>query len=216
MECRTSKRRQYIVDHYNVVPVAHLQLLSGQTKRSDAGAIIKNDYYIFIASEKNSDEKHCIQCGKEAYRHFLELLNHKGLPLFNPLTTNNIIQEDNVVTDLQQNNIHNNNREWDATARQLYNTIMWLIIAWNAKPDTTLFKAKDSILKYKYRTPFDKRIIAINNIIKKDYNKRTLSQIIGEFRSHNDIREDMCQFDLLTAVIENTVDTNGNVEKSYF
>ena len=47
MECRSEERRQYIVDNYNVVPVAHIQLLNGQTKHSDAGQTIENDYYIF-------------------------------------------------------------------------------------------------------------------------------------------------------------------------
>ena len=30
MECRSEERRQYIVDNYNVVPVAHIQLLNGR------------------------------------------------------------------------------------------------------------------------------------------------------------------------------------------
>lgn len=41
MECRSEERRQYIVDNYNVVPVAHIQLLNGQTKHSDAGQTIE-------------------------------------------------------------------------------------------------------------------------------------------------------------------------------
>ena len=52
MECRSTERRQWIVDNYNVVPVAHIQLLAGQTKHSDAGAMIENDYYIFHAIDK--------------------------------------------------------------------------------------------------------------------------------------------------------------------
>ena len=47
MECRSTERRQWIVDNYNVVPIAHIQLLAGQTKHSDAGSMIENDYYIF-------------------------------------------------------------------------------------------------------------------------------------------------------------------------
>lgn len=49
MECRSTEKRQWIVRNYNVEPVAHIQLLKGQTKHSDAGAIIENDYYIFHA-----------------------------------------------------------------------------------------------------------------------------------------------------------------------
>lgn len=41
MECRSTERRQWIVDNYNVVPIAHIQLLAGQTKHSDAGSMIE-------------------------------------------------------------------------------------------------------------------------------------------------------------------------------
>ena len=85
MECRSPKRRQWIVDNYNVVPVAHIQLLTGQTKHSDAGAMIENDYYIFHATDKVSGKREIIQCGMGAARDFLRLIGHEGLPLFNPL-----------------------------------------------------------------------------------------------------------------------------------
>lgn len=57
MECRSEERRQYIVNNYNVVPVAHIQLLNGQTKHSDAGQTIENDYYIFEATSKANGKK---------------------------------------------------------------------------------------------------------------------------------------------------------------
>ena len=63
MECRSEERRQYIVDNYNVVPIAHIQLLNGQTKHSDAGQTIENDYYIFEAISKANGKKEIIQCG---------------------------------------------------------------------------------------------------------------------------------------------------------
>ena len=48
MECRSAERRQWIVNKYDVVPVAHIQLLANQTKHSDAGAMIENDYLFFM------------------------------------------------------------------------------------------------------------------------------------------------------------------------
>ena len=85
MDCRSEEKRREIVKAYNVKPVAHLQLLSGQKKHSDAGQIIKNDYYIFEAVHKITCKKEIIQCGMGAARDFLRLLNSEGLPLFNPL-----------------------------------------------------------------------------------------------------------------------------------
>lgn len=52
MNCRGTATRQRIVKEYNVKPVAHIQLLAGQTKHSDAEAIIKEEYYIFNAERK--------------------------------------------------------------------------------------------------------------------------------------------------------------------
>ena len=88
MDCRSTERRQWIIDNYNVVPDVHAQLLANQTKYSDAGSIIKNEYYIFRATNKVSGENEVIQCGMGAARDFLRLLKHKGLPLFNPLHGN--------------------------------------------------------------------------------------------------------------------------------
>lgn len=62
MECRSTERRQWIVNKYDVVPVAHIQLLVNQTKHSDAGAMIENDYYIFYATDKASGKRETIQC----------------------------------------------------------------------------------------------------------------------------------------------------------
>ena len=85
VECRSTEKRQWIVKNYNVEPVAHIQLLAGQTKHSDAGATIEKDYYIFEAVHKVNGKEEVIQCGMGASRDFLKLLNHEGLPLFNPL-----------------------------------------------------------------------------------------------------------------------------------
>ena len=68
-----------------LVPKAHIKLLANQQKHSDAGATIEDEYYVFIAESKIDGKKEVIQCGMGAARDFLELINHKGLPLFNPL-----------------------------------------------------------------------------------------------------------------------------------
>ncbi|MDE6852187.1 MAG: hypothetical protein K2J67_06825 [Lachnospiraceae bacterium] len=53
MDCRSTEKKRWIIENYNVIPVAHIQLLAGQTKHSDAGKIINNDYYIFKAKNKS-------------------------------------------------------------------------------------------------------------------------------------------------------------------
>ena len=59
MECRSTERRQWIVNKYDVVPVAHIQLLANLTKHSDAGAMIENDYYIFMRPIRKVEKRDC-------------------------------------------------------------------------------------------------------------------------------------------------------------
>lgn len=217
MDCRSTERRQWIVNNYNVVPVAHIQLLAGQVKHSDAGAIIENDYYIFEATNKLNDKKEIIQCGMGAARDFLKLINHKGLPLFNPL--HGMGGVGNHGGGNQRD--HGDGRTevvWNPVAKQLYNAIMWLIIAWDAKPGTPLFEFRSDILKYKEHKPYDGKVKRVNSTIQNGGRGRTLTEIIDGFRLDNDVRDEMCQFDLLVGVINNMTDKEGNPMglQSYF
>lgn len=69
MKCRGRQVREQIVEEYRVIPKAHIKLLAGQTKRSDAEADITDEYYIFEAISYNG-EKEIIQCGMGAARLF--------------------------------------------------------------------------------------------------------------------------------------------------
>lgn len=82
MNCRGHETRQRIVRDFEVQPKAHIKLLANQQKHSDAGATIEDEYYVFIAESKIDGKKEVIQCCMGAARDFLELINHKGLPLF--------------------------------------------------------------------------------------------------------------------------------------
>lgn len=210
MNCRGTQTRERIVRDYQVTPVAHIKLLAGQTKRSDAEANIDNEYYIFEAVAPNGEKK-IIQCGMGAARHFLRLLNHEGLPLFNPLHVSRNVGGTRGV----RGNV-NQEQNWNQTAKQLYNAIMWLIIAWNAEPTTLLYEFRKDILEYYDREPFDWKIKRVNTVIKDGGKGRTLTEIINDFRNENNIRDDMCQFDRLNNVINGMQDQEGNPIRSFF
>ena len=215
MECRSTEKRPWIVQNYNVEPVAHIQLLAGQTKHSDAGATIEKDYYIFEAVHKVNGKKEVIQCGMGASRDFLKLLNHEGLPLFNPL------HGDGGNDGEHRGDGTGGRREqekWNSTAKQLYNAIMWLIIAWDAKPGTPLFEFRSDIVKYKRFEPFGWKVKRVNSAIQSGGKGKTLTEIIDGFRQNNDVRDDLCQFDLLIGIINNYTDQDGNPihMQSYF
>lgn len=208
MKCRGRKVREQIVENYQVIPVAHIKLLAGQTKRSDAEADISDKYYIFEAIDSNGKKK-IIQCGMGAARDFLNLLKHDGLPIFNPLHIDRNVGEHGGANPGLDGS-ENQGQNWNQTARQLYNAIMWLIIAWDANPGTPLFEFRDDIIKYHYLEPFDWKVKRVNTAIQKGGHGRTLTEIINSFRNENNIRDDVCQFNLLIDVINNMTDSDGN------
>lgn len=205
MECRSTERRQWIVDNYDVVPVAHIQLLAGQSKHSDAGATIENDYYIFHATDKVDGRREIIQCGMGAARDFLRLTGHEGLPLFNPLHG-----EGGAGGHGGENPGGRRVAEvWNPIAKQLYNAIMWIIVIIDAKPDTPIFEIREEVYGLKDKAPFPSRVRAVNTIIRKNFGGRTLTEAIDELRANNNVRDNMCQFDMLVEIINNYTDKEG-------
>lgn len=212
VDCRGTETRKRIAKEYRVEPVAHIKLLANQTKHSDAGATIEDEYYIFTAIRNTDGQKEIIQCGMGAARDFLQIIDHPGLPLFNPLKGENVTSSSNG----KSSNNHKKIDDWDATAKQLYNAIMWLIIAWDAKPNTPLFEFKDDIMKYRRFEPFDWKIKRVNTVIKNGGKGKTLTEIINIFSKDNNIRNSICDFKLLSDKVENITDDNGNNLKSFF
>lgn len=214
MNCRGHETRQRIVRDYEVQPEAHSRLLANQQKHSDAGATIKDEYYVFSAKCKSNGKKEIIQCGMCAARDFLKLINHKGLPLFNPLAGN--IHANNRTERVNGGIVNLYNENWNETAKQLYNAIMWLIILWDAKPDTPLFDFRNEVIRYKNCEPFDSKIKRVNTAVKNGGKGKTLTDIINDYREDNDIRDEICNFDILQNKINDMKDQQGKTIESYF
>jgi len=203
MNCRGEQRRISIVKEYDVRPIAHLRLLNGQTKRSDAEANLTDTYYIFECTSKSNKEiVKTITCGQGAGKHFFKLLNKESLPLFNPLKSVGVHGGDGN----EYSRGESKKQKWNETAKQLYNAIQWLIVCWDIVPRGTIIEIRDKVLMYCDREPFRKRIKAINTVISKGRRKRTLTQMINEAREKNDIKD--YDFSLLTSKLDG--------EKSWF
>ena len=216
MDCRGSKRREKIVEDYDVAPIAHIKLLKGQNKKSDAGPEIDDQYYVFKATNKNnSKDVQIIQCGMRAAKDFLTLTHKKSLPLFNPL----VVPVGNVVNNNRANpKIISKSIRWDPLAEQLHNAIMWIIIIWNAlyKPNSPLFEIKSELEHYPSSKPYDSKIKAVNTMIRTGNRRFTLTESINKLKNDNDIKEAVCEFDLLTKRLHNLKDKNGKPISSYF
>lgn len=215
MKCRGPKRRQWIVNNYCVKPVAHIQLLAGQTKHSDAGAMIENDYYIFCATDRINGKEEIIQCGMKAARDLLKLLGHKGVPLFNPLHGKNEIESYKREIIVEEG-VRKKEEVWNPTAKQLFNAIMWIILIIDAKPNTPIFNIKEEVYKFKDREPFVWKVKAVNTIIGKNFGGKTLTETINELRVNNNVKDSMCQFDKLVSIINNYNEREKEQLDSYF
>lgn len=142
-------------------------------------------------------------CGKR----FLELLNHKGLPIFNPL------HGEGSTDRNSRGGARNKQIRWNPVAKQLYNAIMWLIIIIDAKPDTPIFEIREKVYSFRDREPFHSQVKAVNTIIRKNLLGRTLMEAIDELRADNNLRDELCRFDLLNEIINNYTDKDGNHEE---
>lgn len=211
MNCRTPERRREIVRDYIVTPEAHIQLLAGQTKCSDAGGIIENDYYLFDVKGRNNNFRDVIQCGRAAGRDFLELLNHPEVPLFNPLHVEN-------GHGGGGGQVAGERDRWHPMAEQLYNAIMWTITVIEAQPGDPIFDRRAEAMKYKHCAPYASRIRAVNTTIRKCLHGSTLTERINEMRPDNNLRDELCQFNLLVEALANERDRDGNLlnTQSYF
>lgn len=215
MDCRSKERRQRIVANYEVRPVAHLQLLQGQTKYSDAKKMIHDQYYVFEAKNKTTGEIQTIQCGMGAARDFLRLINHSGLPLFNPLCQQNNERRNENIEIVRHENEHEKDK-WDPVAKQLYHAIMWIIVLIDAKPNTTIFEIKDKVYQYRRNKPFPSNIKSVNTILKGCFRGVTLTEKIDQLTTQNRFRKDVCQFDLLIKEMNNMKDKEENSISSFF
>ena len=137
MDCRGERKRAEIVRRYNVVPVAHIQLLNGQTIHSDAKAEITNDYYIFTVSDRETGRViDTIQCGMGAATDFLTRIGHDGLPIFNPLHGAN---DGGAGGDPHGGGAAGPIDNDILLARQLYNACMWIFVLRKVHPGTAIF-----------------------------------------------------------------------------
>ena len=92
----------------------------------------------------------------------------------------------------------------------------WVIIIIDAKAGTPIFKIQEKVYNFRNRVPFESQIKGVNTIIRKNMQGRTLMEEIDRLRGNNDIRNELCQFDMLVDMINNLTDESGNHIKSYF
>ena len=205
MECRTHEKRLEIVKNYSVTPFIRLALLNGQTKKSDAGPSLKDEYYVFLIKDKRNGSEDKIVCGDTVAEAFLKLIHHKPLELFNPLKT--CISHDaaskNKSFNSNQKHIKIDKTNWSALRLQIYNAVM-LLISIKSIYKGPIIEIKEEIEKGKLKEhEYICKIKGINTILSKfSKEQQTLSEMINVFKEENKFKDKICEFDLIHTEIE--------------
>lgn len=84
MYCRGKDTRREIVKNYELHPLAYVQLLTGQTKKSCTGDALTNAYYCFHYKSRKDANEGTMLCGEHAAKDFLQLISHPGLAPIQP------------------------------------------------------------------------------------------------------------------------------------
>jgi len=206
--CRGKETRIRLVQVYDIVPISHTSLLKGQEKHSAAGDTITKEYYRFSYKNKGTtDNTETFIVGMYVARHFLKLLNHEPIPLLNPLKSNlnNPRCQENKPVEMQK-------EKWNSLALELYTVINIILMTWD-KDITILSKILEKIIKNKNTEPFLGDIKSVNTIISKDYKKRTIDQMLDEFRIENDIKD--YKFPLISKKLSDAKIENHITNKTY-
>ncbi len=199
-KCRGRETRIKLVEKYDIKPIAHVKLLSGQTKKSCTGDLLTDSYYCFSYQMKKKTSSKSISnyndksqsvlnsfyCGSHASQHFLELLKLEPLPCFNPLR--NITTDENI----RENSYRNTKKDkvaWNKTRRELYNALNLLMIHWDVPPKGPILEIMLKIEKQKYDEPHNGLIKSVNTIVSKNKKGNNMNEILSILRKKNNIKD---------------------------
>ena len=206
LNCRTEKRREKIVENYDVELVTIANLMKGRTMESDTGKIIKDRYYEFRCTSKtNKFEKATIICGRTAGESLIRLSGIKDVVVFNPFKIEN--ERNKQKRGLKCNN--DSKIKWNKTSQELYNAINILEYYWDRTLKGILYEIKKEIETNRDKEPSLQTIKKVNKCISADRTKLKISEMILKLREKDERFRDF-YFKNINNILE-----KNNIE-SYF
>ena len=193
--CYGKENKLRIVKNYYLTPLHHIKLLNNQEKKGCCGKLT-DQYYIFQAKNKVSNESERFIVGKNCAEQLLELINHKKLELFNPLK-HTPTENNNSLKNNSTNNINHDRVKLNAFNQQLITAMTLLCACWNTYPKG----GWEKILKYTYDKPNIKNVnglVWFNQFLKEK--DKTLTEIVDHQRKYNKIKD--YDFGLLVSELE--------------
>lgn len=194
MNCRGDDARRYIVQNYNVVPTAHIKLLSGKKIPSDAGGDITDSYFMFRCEGRHGLHDEILYCGRPTAQKLCNMIHRELPPLFDPLKEN--YRKSYTSGDVGKSAPIEEKVKWNPERKQLYNAAMLIIAAWNSGPNTPICKVAEAIFDKKFIVypPRDGNVKSVNTIL--THTNTTMDEIIASLiRKGNDLKD--FSFDLV-------------------
>ncbi|WP_425528801.1 hypothetical protein, partial [Neopusillimonas maritima] len=133
------------------VPIVNLdtRLLPGQTKVSCAGPVLTDSYYCFSYESKlDANDKGTFICGNDSGKDFLDLLGQPNLPLFDPLSGEDIQGNGTSGGGAQHN--EGEARVWNPVAKQLWEVINMVIVCRSNPVNGLLLEMKNELDNERY------------------------------------------------------------------
>lgn len=224
-DCRGEMTRVQLVQDFEIIPLAHVGLLNGQTKESCAGPTLGREYYVFsYQSYTDKDDVGTFICGIHAANDFISLIQQQNptvnrLPLFDPLAGFGQIGNVNNVGRAGGGRGIQQVPNWNPIAKELYDAIGMICIMWNLD---NVGGALESVLFNLVRNPMqipdNSDIRSINTIISKHFivdinNQRraSLALYFQDFMNRHGVQNPpLIQFPNLTAYFNQNVANDWN------
>lgn len=224
-DCRGEKTREQLVHDFEIVPLAHVRLLNGQTKKSCAGPDV-GEYYVFsYRSHANRKDVGTFVCGITAANDFINLIQRQNpavnrLPLFDPLAGLGQVGNANNAGRAGAGRGVQQVPNWNPIAKELYDAIGMICIMWNLNNvsgalKSVLFK----LIENPMQIPRNSDILSINTIISRKFNidvgnqrVTSLALYFQDFMvTHGEPNPPLIQFPNLTAHFIQNVANNGTL-----
>lgn len=227
IDCRGERTREQLVQEFEIIPLAHVKLLEGQTKESCAGPTLDREYYVFsYQSHKNQYDSGTFVCGVTAANDFIDLIKQQNpainrLPLFDPLsgfTQAGTPNSTNRVRGGGGGSAAHQVPNWNPIAKELYDAIGMICIMWNLNNiGGALANILFNLTKNPTQTPNKSDIRSINTIIFKNFKTGnpptpSLALRFQQFMSTNNNMKNppLIQFPNLTTHFNQNVANNWN------
>ena len=226
-DCRGEKTREQLVHDFEIIPLAHVRLLNGQTKESCAGPTLDREYYVFsYQNYADQADVGTFVCGITVANDFINLIQRQNpavnrLPLFDPLAGLGQVGNANNAGRAGAGRGAQQVANWNPIAKELYDAIGMICLMWNLdNVSGALESVLFNLVSNPTQVPDNSDIRRINTIISNHFNINVGNQHVASLAlcfqdfmaEHGEPNPPLIQFPNLTAhFIQNVANSRNPV-----